>query len=260
MTAGAAASPPTAMNVCYRSENLVVGEIRPFAGRSVVVSFCPREDLPGLDRAGFGEAFLVKNGIDAVHILCRDNRWYQYDDIAAALAVAAAKTAGYANRVAVGWSMGGYAAINFSDRLGVNRVIAISPQFSPDPALVPFETRWLDERRDLVFRHDRIAALPRRGAEICVVYDDRHELDRAHVALIRQAIDIVELPVSDSGHPAGARLASAGVLAGTIAGLIEGTLDRKAFAELVSRIAAENVAPAVPSPRAWARFARRGAG
>jgi hypothetical protein len=159
--------------------------MQPFHDRSVVITFCSREAQPTLERSGFGEGFLFNYGIDAIHIVCSDNSWYQYDDIYAALDAAVGHLESYANKVAMGWSMGGYAAVNFSEYLGVDRVIAVSPQFSADPTKVPLETRWRRDRRRINFRHDLIHTLTRGRRQFCSVFDDRHALDRHHVERIK---------------------------------------------------------------------------
>ncbi len=245
-------APPQApaRNVLYRSENLLVFGVQQFHSRSVVITFCSRETQPTLERPGFGEGFLFNYGIDAIHIICSDNSWYQYDDIYAALDAAVAHSASYANKVAMGWSMGGYAAVNFSEYLGVDRVIAVSPQFSADPRKVPLETRWRRARREINFRHDLIHTFARGGRQFCIVFDDRHALDRHHVEHIKEWMDVIELPLPHSGHPAGSLLASLGILATTITRLIEGTFDRDEFATQMRKLAGAGGSP-------YRRLARR---
>jgi hypothetical protein len=209
--------------VLYRSEDLLVVGVLPFTSRSTVITFTAWSEEPSLDKAGFGETFLTKYGFDAVHVICRDNQWYQYADIRAALDAAAARTALYRNRVAMGWSMGAYAAINFSEDLGVSRVIAVSPQFSVDPIKVDFETRWRRERAAITFRQDLIDSHTGDGAEVCVIYDDLHSLDRRHVELIRNHLpNLRELRLPGSGHPAGSVLLTLGILSTSVVRLIEG--------------------------------------
>src|SRR4051794_1872432 len=129
----------------YQSADLHVYGICPFAADRVVITFGSYSVTPGFDQPGFGERFLRKNRIDAVHIVPRSNRWYQYTDMPDALAAARARTGGYPLRIAYGSSMGGYAAINFSARLDAQRVIALSPQFSIDPTKMPKDRRWRHE-------------------------------------------------------------------------------------------------------------------
>jgi pimeloyl-ACP methyl ester carboxylesterase len=224
--------------------------MQPFHDRSVVITFCSREAQPTLERSGFGEGFLFNYGIDAIHIVCSDNSWYQYDDIYVALDAAVGHLESYANKVAMGWSMGGYAAVNFSEYLGVDRVIAVSPQFSADPTKVPLETRWRRDRRRINFRHDLIHTLTRGRRQFCIVFDDRLALDRHHVERIKEWVDIVELPLPHSGHPAGSLLASLGILATTITRLIEGTFNRDEFTDQLRTLTVADCSP-------YRRLARR---
>ena len=63
----------------------------------------------------------------------------------------AARQPGTAARAAVpegarvmtyGSSMGGYAALRFARALRADAILALSPQYSIDPAVVPWEDRW----------------------------------------------------------------------------------------------------------------------
>jgi tetratricopeptide (TPR) repeat protein len=222
--------------ILYESAELRVVAVRPHQSRSAVVTFQSYVHNRTLDRSGFGEAFLLKYGIDAVHVICRGNEWFQYDDIHPALDTAAREIRGYENRVAYGLSMGGYAAINFSDWLGVDRVIAISPQYSIDPRRMPAETRWLPDRHRIAFIQDRIDRLAGTAPPAFIVYDNQFALDCLHVAKIAQTVPVTEIPIPYSGHPTDRVLVEAGLLSGLVRQLIEGDFDPHAFArELAAR-------------------------
>ena len=214
----------------YRSADLHVFGVRPFASANVVITFSAFNFPPGLDNPGFGEEFLRKYGIDAIHVVPRTNTWFQYPDIAVALNAVVAQTAGYACRIAYGSSMGAYAAINFSDHLEVDRVIAISPQFSIDPEKMPEDRRWLSAAERIRFVHDDIAGLRRSGREIYVVYDDRYELERRQIARIAQAVELNKIPVPFAGHPATAILRETGMLSPLVRQLIAGEFELRTFA------------------------------
>ncbi|MFL5285545.1 MAG: tetratricopeptide repeat protein [Rhodopila sp.] len=216
--------------VYYQSSNLNVYGVQPFGGERVVITFGSYL-TPGDDGRGFAEAFLYKYRIDAIHVVPRSNSWFQYPDISAALAVVVAQTAGYARRIAYGSSMGGYAAINFSDHLEVDRVIAISPQFSIDPAKMPDDPRWRHAAERIRFIRDNIAGLEKRGArQIYAIYDNRHELDAQQVARIAQSVDMIAVPAPFAGHPAGGMLVEAGLLSGMVRQLIDDAFDVEVFA------------------------------
>jgi tetratricopeptide (TPR) repeat protein len=216
--------------VVYESAELRVVAIRLHRSRSAVVTFSSYVHHRTLDRPGFGEAFLLKYGIDAVHVICRGNEWFQYADIRPALEVAAREIGGYESRVAYGLSMGGYAAINFSDWLGVNRSIAIAPQYSIDPGRMPLETRWLSDRHRIAFVHDRIDCLADTAPPAFVIHDDKFPLDCAHVAKIAESVPVTAIPIPYSGHPPDRVLVEAGLLSPLVRRLIEGDFDAAAFA------------------------------
>lgn len=66
--------------------------------------------------------------------------------------------------VALGDSMGGFAAIRLAELIEIDTVIALSPQFSADPRLVPEETRWLFHRQKIDrWSHRHVGGLDRPG-------------------------------------------------------------------------------------------------
>ena len=61
----------------FRDGDLAVRHHGGRGGDACVVTFDPFTDVMDLDRPAFGEALFDQEGIDAVHVLSRDNRWYQ---------------------------------------------------------------------------------------------------------------------------------------------------------------------------------------
>jgi hypothetical protein len=123
----------------YRSHDLLVRGRTGYETPFCVVTFDSFTDRRTLDREGFGEAFFASRGVNAVHVLSRDNDWYLLPDIELALEAAAKATASFDRVSAYGSSMGAYAAIRLGGLAGASTAIALSPQFSIDPRLVPFE-------------------------------------------------------------------------------------------------------------------------
>lgn len=66
-----------------------------------------------LDRPGFGKVFLDADGVDAIHIVPRNNDHYQYSEIDEACRRVRALTASFPHVVAYGQNMGmgGYGAL-----------------------------------------------------------------------------------------------------------------------------------------------------
>ena len=112
----------------YRSNNILVRSAVINDRDPVVVTFEHYDIGKGFDRFGFGEQFLLSQGISAVHVLGSGNDWYQYDDIFDALGAVRAVTADARRTITYGSSMGGYAAVRLADASGADAVLALSPQ------------------------------------------------------------------------------------------------------------------------------------
>jgi tetratricopeptide (TPR) repeat protein len=169
-----------------------------------------------LERQGFGEDFLRDEGLDAVHVLTRDNRWYQYAELDEALAAVAGEVHAYPRLFTYGSSMGGYAALRFAHRLGARAAIAISPQFSLDRRVVPFEQRWQADAAKIRFREAAFVAPPRQ----VIFYDPRFTPDAAHAGLFAAAGSAELVGIPYAGHPAGQILAETGLLQEAIRGIV----------------------------------------
>lgn len=212
----------------YRSADLAVRRVTSSAGSSggtIVVTFDSFTNDPDLDRPSFGEHFLAREGVDAVHVVNRLNRWYQHHDMGAVLAVVARVTRGYDRVFTYGSSMGGYAALRFARTVGADASIALSPQFSVDPRIVPWEMRWQPDVARIRFDELPFAPAPRQY----VFYDPRERSDERHAALIAAAGPSVSVPLPRAGHPVGALLAETGALQWALRAIIANTFDPGPF-------------------------------
>ncbi|UVO50767.1 alpha/beta hydrolase [Sphingomonas sp. SUN019] len=204
----------------YRSDDLLVRRVGS-AGGTIVVTFASFTNTPDLDRPGFGEEFLEREGIDAIHVVNRLNRWYQHRDIPDMLAAIAAVTRDYDRVITYGSSMGGYAALRFARSLGADTAIALSPQHSVDPRVVPWETRWQPDIAQIEFDEIPFAPAPRQ-----YVFYDPHDIpDDRHVALIAAAGPVARIPLPHAGHPVGALLTETGALQWALRAIAAGTFD-----------------------------------
>jgi len=132
----------------FRSFELAVRAVCEFGSPACMITFESYTDDRSLDRRGFGEDFFRSRSTDAIHIISRENDWYQYPDMPAVTALVRDLVRGYQRVVAYGSSMGGYGAIRFGGAAGAQVALALSPQFSIDRRTVRFEKRWkLDSRR-----------------------------------------------------------------------------------------------------------------
>ena len=197
-----------------------------------VVYFESLQDPPRLDTPPSAQDFFLRRGVNFIGVKPAQNDWYQHDEINAALAAIRAATPG-ARLAGYGGSMGAYAAVNFANDLGLVSLLAICPQYSLQPAKVPFERRWLAEAAAIDFRNDRINAPPRlrRGF---IMFDPQTE-DRLHAERILAHHDLTPLPIWFTGHEQLRFLTQAGISGDVILGLLRGEMDR---AEVVRRVRA----------------------
>jgi len=157
----------------FRSSELAVRSVCDFGSKTCVVTFDGYTDIRTLDRPGFGEGFFQSHQIDAIHILSRENDWYQYPELPSAARTVAELVKRYDRVVAYGSSMGAYAAIRFGGLAGASVALAISPQFSIDPRVARFERRWKLDRADrLPARAPATGALRRN--RLCGLRSKRH--------------------------------------------------------------------------------------
>jgi len=213
----------------YRSDNLLV---RRKPGRRTdhwVVTFDHYGINATFERPGFGEEFLAARDVSVMTILGRGNDWYQYPDIAAALAAARAALVRADRIVTYGSSMGGYAAIRFADALGAHACVAISPQYSNDPAKVPFEWRWPEDAKRIDWRNEPAGPI-RCAADLVIVYDPTNE-DGQHVRRIASDVRCRRIPIRYAAHPATTFLSSSGLLPELILSVLEGQFEGRSFGE-----------------------------
>ena len=209
------------MTELFRNADVLVRLCGGFSQEQCVVTFASFTNDQRVDRPGFAEDFLAGEGIDAIHVITRDNRWYDYPAIGKVLEAIRHSAVGYARIATYGSSMGGFAALHFAGHVGAQTAIAISPQFSAVRQQVPFETRWKRERRKLKF--PAVGSSP--VASQYVFYDPAHPIDARHVALFSAQSPVIPVPVRHGGHPVGSVLAECGLLKSAIRECLSGKLD-----------------------------------
>lgn len=212
----------------FRSDNVVVRSVPADDVSRWVVTFDNFGMGHGFDRPGFGEAFLKKAGVSAIHVMGRREDCYQYPEMAEAMATVRRATAGAERVMTYGSSMGGYGALRFADAAGANAVLAISPLYSGDPVKVPFEKRWIQHAHRLTWLPEIDGRLAITGSRPLIVFDATGD-DLRHVRLILSEIgaDLVELPYVN--HPATTYLGEVGLLAPLVAGVLQGDLNLEGF-------------------------------
>jgi hypothetical protein len=214
----------------------VVAKLFEAAKEDLVITFTGRAANPPVEK-GFGENYLIKRQISAIHFISKDNHWWQTPEPAAAVSELHRLGLVGGNRKVTlyGSSMGGYAALMLSRMIKPRRIVLFSPQYSIDPARVPFEKRWRTYAAKLQFDHDDMAAGIDHDAEIQVVYDPFFEPDRQHVALIEKLRPVNHVPIRFAGHNTARTLEELGIITRVIDDLLFGAFDVREFLRLYRR-------------------------
>jgi hypothetical protein len=198
---------------------MTLADAAAFAARGAdLVTFEPI--LRAAGREPFGAQFARKYGINALHIVPVGSDWYQYPDLGACLAIVASHTAPGAT--IYGSSMGAFAATTYADVFHDAKVIALSPQISIRPQIVPFETRWLKDAARIAFLPDEERVAER--TPLYILFDPRNP-DAIHARMIARAVPATAIlvPVPYGGHPVGPTLVEAGSLSGVIRAIMRGS-------------------------------------
>lgn len=137
--------------------------------------------------------------------------------------------------VLYGASMGGYAALSFSELIPNTEVLALSPQSTLDPRLVPWETRWVVPGQQRDWNGDFVDAARHctSSARVVVTYDPRFDLDRKHVERLPDTV--MRIPVPNVGHSTVAWLNRMGILPELFQRFMARDIDRASLIELVRK-------------------------
>lgn len=187
--------------------------------RGLIYTFTPFM-FKKIDSLGFGVAFLLSEGFDVVSFKCINDSWFQKlprDTIENVAKIGS----DYSFIASYGSSMGGFAAIAFSDLLQVKYCIAISPQFS---ITQDFDRRWHAQAEKIENWNFNIAPGGCKGTDLVLVYDDTLEKDRIQVEHIKSTLSprsVREIRASLSGHPTGYFLTETSQISSFISSLLK---------------------------------------
>ena len=183
------------------------------------------------DRRPWGFEFVEKQGWSMLGVMAAGWTWYrdywaqgEFDRLA---------RDGFFQRfdrvVFYGASMGGYAACAYSAACPGADVVAISPQSTLDPALVPWETRYRAARGyDYSGPYGDAAAASSAARRVSVFYDPYSELDARHAARFT-AGNVRKLRAPLMGHRLGTALQQMGILNAVILDALDGRLETLDF-------------------------------
>ncbi|MFA5121372.1 tetratricopeptide repeat protein [Zavarzinia sp.] len=223
--------------IIYDGKAITVRAQLDLPGDILVATFSPRNvhrdmsDVAPEDMNAAGEEFLEKCGLPGIFFISRENHWWQTFEMEEA--IAEIRRTGLLERyrevVTYGMSMGGYGALMFSKALGAKRVISVAPQYSIDSSVVPFETRWPEDRRRLKFIRDDMFEGLSKESDVYLLYDPRFRVDHLHAKLVEACRPVDSILVTHSGHRVAQALLDMGLLSRGIEGLLRGTLDAHAL-------------------------------
>ncbi len=183
------------------------------------------------DRKPWGYDFIERQGWSMLGVMAQGWTWYrdpwvwgQFDRLSSE-----GFFARFDRVVFYGASMGGYAACAFAPAHPGCDVIAISPQSTLDPALVPWESRYASARGyDFTGRYGDAADGIAAAGRAFVLFDPHARLDAAHAARL-QGPQVVHLRAPRLGHRLGSSLNQMGVLQPLLCEALDGTLTAGRF-------------------------------
>ncbi|WP_227062627.1 hypothetical protein [Acinetobacter pittii] len=159
------------------------------------------------------EKSLIKYQYNVIGVMPKQKSWFPQASMIELAKAISPILEDFKNIVGYGGSMGGYAAIKYSNLLNMNRVIAFVPQYSIDPEHV--EDRRYAEFFDSVANKD-MQIQPQdvdSAREYVIVYDPYFSIDREHYLKIKEllpSLHTIHLPFT--GHEALSVLASSSLL------------------------------------------------
>lgn len=181
-------------------------------GSKLIVSF----DFRQTERSGFNPPdpsnTFATAGFDQLSLRVARNDWFinQETEIAERLMADIAGT--YEAVQMIGYSMGGYGAFRFAKSVGARSVLAISPQFSIHPKIVPFEKRYHGDAGEFDLEIGDLSARAVPELTGVMLVDTLRPRDLRHAKMLQAAFPKVHIArLMGGGHPATEVMAKAGV-------------------------------------------------
>ncbi len=128
--------------------------------------------------------------------------------------------------VALGHSMGGFAALVLSGFTRLDTVLALAPQYSIHPGVVPDEHRWMEHRAKLTEFRIRDVAAHLDGVTDYVIVHGRHPREAVQRDKFPVAPNIRHFVLPRTHHDVPQKLKMAGVLAPFMKAVIDKRIKR----------------------------------
>ncbi len=217
----------------WHLDGYVVDYLARGTGTRLVVTFSARMDSypDARDVQHWGEGFVRKRGVSALHVQPLQSCWYRGRTLESFMQAArdAGLFAAHDRVMTYGGSMGGFGALSFAGITGAQAVLAMNPQTRLGPSVRDWETRFVDaDAQD--WTHP-LCDIPQQAARVelpVLVYDPWLRPDRrqAELAGLTQA---VHLHVPFAGHRTPGHLQHMGMLGSLFDQCMEGRVDRADF-------------------------------
>lgn len=227
--------------IFFDGNDIVVIGVLPFESDHLVVEFSSRNNA-GIrivkEASKFestSEGFFRKRQIPAIYFFARINHWWQSPEVFEALKILRefGLNEKYSNITTYGLSMGGFGALIFSNELKANRVVAVAPQYSINSEVVPFETRWPDDRQRISFLYDDMSKGLIKEGQVIIFYDKFFDFDERHVRMVEELRPIDKFLVSYSSHTVARALNDMGILSSVMEKALTNKITQQEFMGLM---------------------------
>jgi len=180
-------------------------------GSKLMVSF----DFRQTDRKGFNppdpSQTFAQAGFDQLSLRVSHNDWFINHETKKAESKMARIARDYDAVQMIGYSMGGYGAFRFAKVVGARSILAISPQYSIHPDVVPFEKRYHQDAGEFDLE---LGDLSERGLDSLrgvMLVDTLRPRDLLHAQMLQSLFPKVHVArVMGGGHPATEAMAKSG--------------------------------------------------
>lgn len=227
--------------VFFDGHDIVVIGVLPFESDHLVVEFSSRVNS-GIRNPqaaekfqSTSEGFFRKRGIPAIYFFGRVNHWWQTEEVFQAIKVLQdfGLNDKFKNITTYGLSMGGYGALMLSGALKANRVVSVAPQYSINSDVVPFETRWPDDRSRINFFYDDMAQGLIKEGQVIIFYDKFFDFDERHVKMVEAIRPVDKFLVNFSSHTVARGLNDMGVLSSVMEKALTNKITKNEFMDLM---------------------------
>lgn len=155
--------------------------------------------------------FALRLGIDAITVQTARRDWFVPDEARALEHALRGSVAGYAEVTATGFSMGGYGALLYSGAIGARRALLVSPQYSIDPQVAPWDPDRHGKFARIGMPMPRPEAQGSRDMAGVLLYDPTIAADRHHAERILAGFPALHsLALRHAGHPASSVIGAGG--------------------------------------------------